>query len=132
MGLTTHGGCSNSESGVTRPKRTGYKTVFSDLKEFSFKIGYRAVRLIEKLISGPLWKRMANENLILRMSSHYQNLLELLESSREDYIEFLRGESFCDPSFTNNRDECLKKLLKPSNEQTKVMAKQYLEIVFVG
>ena len=65
---------------------------------------------------------MASETHIVRMSSHYQNLLEFLESSSEDYSKFFRGDSFCDPSFIN-RDECLIKLLelcdkKTTNDQT--------------
>ena len=92
--------------------------VYCDLVVLSFKIGCRALGLIEKLITGPLWKIMVNETHILRMSSHYQNFLEFLESSSEDCSKFLRGESFCDRSFLN-RDDCL-------------ITKQCLEIVFGG
>ena len=74
---------------------------------------------------------MASETHIFRISSHYQNLLECLESSSKDCSKFLRGESFCDPSFIN-RDECLIKLLEPCDEQTRLMTKQCLEIVFGG
>ena len=74
---------------------------------------------------------MSSETHIVRMSSHYQNLLEFLESSSEDCSKFLRGESFCDLSFIN-RDECLIKHLEPCDEQTQLMTKQCLEIVFGG
>ena len=74
---------------------------------------------------------MANETHILRTSSHYQSLLEFLESSSEDCSKFLRGESFCDPSFIN-RDDCLIQLLEPCDEQIQLMTKQCLEIVFGG
>ena len=43
--------------------------------------------------------------------------------------KFLRDESFCDPSFIN-RDDCLIKLLEPCHDQTQLMTKQCLEIVF--
>ena len=43
--------------------------VYCDLEVLSFKIGCMALGLIEKLITGPLWKIMANETHILRMSS---------------------------------------------------------------
>ena len=69
--------------------------------------------------------------IFLEMSSHYQNFLEFLESSSEDCSKFLRGESFCDPSFIN-RDDCLIKLLEPCDEQIQLMTKQCLEIVFGG
>ena len=105
--------------------------VYWDLEVLSFKIGCSALGLIEKLITGPLWKIMAGETHIVRMSSHYQNLLEFLEPSSEDCSKILRGESFCDPSFIT-RDECLIKLLEPCDEQTQLMTKQCLEIVFGG
>ena len=73
--------------------------VYCDLVVLSFKIGCRALGLIEKLITGRLWKIMAHETHILRMSSHYQRLLEFLESASEDCSKFLRGKSICDPSF---------------------------------
>ena len=100
--------------------------VYWDLEVLSFKIGCRALGLIEKLITGPLWKIMVNETHILRMSSHYQNFLEFLESSSEDCSKFLRGESFI------NRDDCLIQLLEPCDEQIQLMTKQCLEIVFGG
>ena len=105
--------------------------VYWDLEILSFKIGCRALGLIEKLITGPLWKIMPSETQILRMSSHYENLLEFLESSSEDCSKFLRGESFCDPSFIN-REECLIKILEPCDEQTPLMTKQFLEIILGG
>ena len=96
--------------------------VYWDLEVLSFKIGCRALRLIEKLITGSLWKIMANETHILRMSRHCKGLLEFLESSSEDCSKFLRDESFCDPPFIN-RDDCLIKLLEPCHDQTQLMTK---------
>ena len=63
--------------------------VYWDLEVLSFKIGCRALGLTEKLISGLLWKIMANETHILRISSHYQSFLEFLKSSSEDCSKFL-------------------------------------------
>ena len=103
--------------------------VYWDLEVLFFKVVYMTLGLIEKLITGPQWKIMASETHILRMSSHYQNLLEFLESSSEDCSKFLRFESFCDPSFID-RAECLIKLLEPCNEQAQLMTKKCLEIVF--
>ena len=40
--------------------------LYWDLEVLSFKIGCRALGLIEKLITGPLWKIMVNETHILR------------------------------------------------------------------
>ena len=102
--------------------------VYWDLEVLFFKIGCRPLGLIEKLITAPLWKIMANKTHVLRMSSHYQSLLEFLESSSDNCSKFLRGESFYDPSFIN-RDDCLIKLLEPCDQQTQLMTKQCLNIV---
>ena len=63
-----------------------------DLEVLSFKIGCKALELIKKLITGSLWNIIANETHILRMSIHYQSLLEFLESSGEDCSKFPRDE----------------------------------------
>ena len=101
------------------------------LEGLSFSIGSRVLRLIEKLITGPLWNIMVGQTHILRISSHYQKHLEFLESSSEDSSEFLQGEPFCNSLFIN-RDECLKKLFGHSDEQTELMTKECFEIISGG
>ena len=88
-----------------------------------------ALGLIEKLITGPLWKILATENYILNMSKHYQKLTKFFKECSEDCSRFLRGESFCDPSFIN-RDETFVKLMEPYYQEIKLMTKQCLEIIF--
>ena len=46
-------------------------TVYWDLEVVAYRAGYRALTLIEKLITVPLWKMLGTENHILNMSKHY-------------------------------------------------------------
>ena len=45
-----------------------------DLNVFAYRVGWTALGLIEKLITGPLWKIMNCENYIQGLSKHYKNL----------------------------------------------------------
>ena len=105
--------------------------VYWDLEVVAYRAGCRALGLIEKLITGPLWKILATENHILNMSKHYQKLTKFFKECSEDCSRFLRGESFCDPSFIN-RDETFVKLMEPCSQEIELMTKQCLEIIFGG
>ena len=63
------------------------------------------------------------------MSKHYQKLTKFFKECSEDCSRFLRGESFCDPSFIN-RDETFVKHKEPCSQEIELMTKQCLEIIF--
>ena len=48
--------------------------VFPDLQVLTFKVACQALRLIGKLVSGPLWRMMVKEKEVLSMSTHYQSV----------------------------------------------------------
>ena len=80
-----------------------------DLKVLGYKVGCQALGLIEKLITGPLWRIMNKEKCVLGVSKHYQNLLECFEKWEVDCTSFLNNKTFCDSSFVSN-DECFESL----------------------
>ena len=84
--------------------------------------------MIEKLITGPLWKIMATENCIPSISKHQK--LTIKEFS-EDCSRFLVDECFCDPSFIS-RDETFVKLMECCSQEIELTTKQCLEIIFGG
>ena len=140
VGSIAHGGYSNGESGATRPIRSICKSVQKRGCEKSGKIVFFATYLkyefgITSIILIHFWVTDLTSFLSMLpgstffMMSYYQNLVQLLESSSEDFSKFFRGESFYDPSFIN-RDKCLIKLLEPCDEQAQRMTKQCLEIIF--
>ena len=101
------------------------------LEALSFSIQCRTLGLIEKLITGPVWKIMVGETHLLRMSRHCQKHLEFLESSSEDSSEFLKGQFVWKLLFIN-RDECLKKVFEHCDQQTELMTKDCFKILFGG
>ena len=48
--------------------------VFHDLQVLAFEVACQALGLIDKLVSGPLWRMMVKEKEVLSMSTHYQIL----------------------------------------------------------
>ena len=86
--------------------------------------------MIEKLITGPLWKTMATEKYIPSIFKH-QKLTKLIKEFSEDCSRFLRGECFCDPSFIS-MDETFVKVMECCSQEIELMTKQCLEIIFWG
>ena len=103
--------------------------VYWDLKVLAFRVGYRVLGLIEKLVTGPLWRIMVKEKCVLNMSTHYQNLLTCFEKWADDCTSFLNNETSCEPSFIS-QDDCFNSLHKPVSEEIHIMTKQCLEIIF--
>ena len=103
-----------------------------DLKVLAYKVCCRASGLIEKQITGPLWRIMERENCVLNMSEHYQNLLFYFDKWAEDCVSFLlNNETFCDWSFISE-DKCFDSLNEQVSDEEQKMAKQCLEIIFGG
>ena len=106
-------------------------SVHWDLGVIAYRVGCRALGLIEKLVSGPLWKIISKEKQILNMSAHYQDLLSFFEVCADDASAFMKGDkTFCDFAFVN-QDACYRKLITP-DELIDDMTKQALEIIFSG
>ena len=105
--------------------------VYWDLKVLAFRLGCRVLGLIEKLVSGPLWRIMVKEKCVLNMSTNYQKLLTCFERWADDSTSFLNNETFCDPSFIS-QDDCFNSLNEPVSKEMYIMTKQCLEIIFGG
>ena len=102
-----------------------------DHKVLAYKVGCRALGLIEKLIIGPLWGTMNKTKCVLGMSKHYKNLLECFEKWEVNCNFFLNNETFCDNSFVSH-DECFESLCTPVSNEVQRMTKECLEIIFSG
>ena len=74
-------------------KKNNLLTVaYYDLNVTQFKIGSRALELINTLVTGPLWRRLECEKFVLDMSVHYKNMLVLFEKWASNCILFVKGE----------------------------------------
>ena len=50
----------------------------------AFKVDCRVLGLMEKLVTGPLWRIMVKEKCVLNMSTHYHKLLTCFEKWADD------------------------------------------------
>ena len=109
--------------------------VHYDLKVVSYMVGCRALRVIEKLVTGPLWRIIEKESHILDMNKHYQNLLSKFETWAEDAGIFLAGtNSPFEGDFIIKDDvyDCLMQGGSEGREFWDTMTKQCLELIFSG
>ena len=72
------------------------KAVSLNIKEKLFLAGAKALGLISKFITGPLWRILEGKGHILDMNHHYQSLIEFLHKGAtnvDDISKFLIGEN---------------------------------------
>ena len=103
--------------------------VSNDLKVNAYKAGCKALGLIDKLVTGPLWRAMIEEKTALNMTTKYQHMLSCFEKWANDPSLFLSGVDSIFPHLLT-RDQLFDDLTKPSDIDD--MAKQCLEIIFGG
>ena len=106
------------------------KAVHHDLEVMSFVAGCRALGLIDKFVTGPLWRVIENKDVsVLGMSEKYQQLLKCFEMWSVDASPILKGEGVIFQDIPIKRDDCLQKLIAPSPFWD-AMTLQVLELIF--
>ena len=104
--------------------------VNDDLQINAFVAGCRALGLISKLITGPLWRILEDKALhVLDMTTKYQHMLHSFERWAEDASEVLKGEVILFDSVSDVRDPCFEKLIEPSADFD-TLTLQALELIF--
>ena len=105
------------------------KAVLSDLQIQSYLCGCRALGLINKFVTGPLWRLLESEIHILDLNKHYQKICSLFFDLSADASEFMLGNVIFFENIQISKDGIYSSLLLPSDildEPTK----QCLEIIF--
>ena len=99
-----------------------------DLKVRNFKVGCRALGLINKLVTGPLWRKMVEEKSAISMSGHYQKMVQCFKKWADNPNDFILGK---DSLFDNllHKDDIFEALIEP-NEADFDLLKQLLSIIF--
>ena len=69
------------------------KTVYPDLQIKSYLCGCRALGLINKFVTGPLWRLLESGIHILDMNKHYQKMSSLFFDLSVDAKEFMLGNA---------------------------------------
>jgi len=110
------------------PRNKLLKAILEDASNDLYVAGCKALGLIDKLITGPLWRVMESDLHILDMSNYYTRLLQFLVSASEDTTEFLTGETVPFPGISIKKDEVWAALVTPSPLDD--LVQQILQAVF--
>ena len=102
--------------------------VFWDLQVLPYRVGCRALGLIHKSVTAPLWRKMELEKNVLDMTPHYQKMLNLFEKWANDSSDFLTGLDSLFPELLH-KDDLFYSLIKPQSDIDE-MTKQCLEMIF--
>ena len=76
-------------------------SVLKDCKVHHYIAAMKALGLVEKLVTTPLWKIIESKCHIIEMNVHYRNLLGFLESTSQSAAAIQKGESPPFPDFVN-------------------------------
>ena len=106
------------------------KAVHYDLAVSSFLAGCRALGLINKFITGPLWRVLAKNDIsFMDMSARYQRLLKCFEEWANDSTPIISGNAILFDDVEVKKDACFEKLIEESPIWDP-MTKQALELIF--
>ena len=108
--------------------------VHYDINVTSFIAGCRALGLIDKFLTGPLWRLLVQVKNVRDLNNYYQRIEELCLIISNDATEFLNGNVIFFHDFENdlmNKDHIYDRLMEQSEEFDE-LTKQLLEILFAS
>ena len=106
--------------------------VHHDLNEPLYIVGCRALGLINKFVTGPLWRLFVKVKNVLLLNEYYQEMEKQFLELSKDASEFLRGNViFFKDSSLISKDEVYEKLVQ-SSEKYDESTKQLLELLFAS
>ena len=79
--------------------------VYHDFQVLHFRVACQALGLIDKYVTGPLWRMMVKEKEVLNMSKHYQKMYKFFNDCLLDATPFLEVRNSLFPelfAFWNN------------------------------
>ncbi|XP_072177862.1 uncharacterized protein [Diadema setosum] len=106
------------------------RAVDADLHVTQYLAATRALGLIDKLVTAPLWRVINEAGHIVDMSAHYSNLHACFVNWANDATQFMRGEAVAFEGKHNPDDPIFMSLVTP-NAELDEMTKQILELVFL-
>ena len=105
------------------------KAVHSDLQIKSYLCGCRALGLINKFVTGPLWRLLESGIHILDMNKHYEKMSSLFFDLSVDAKESMLGNVIYFENVEISKDDVYNSRILPSNILNE-STKQCLEIIF--
>ena len=106
------------------------QAVLSDLRNPTNLAGCRALGLIDKVVTGPLWRKLVESSTsVLQMSSVYTRVKAKFDTWSQNSCSILQGSDFIEDGSFAPEDEVWKMLIEPS-EATDVMTEELLQLLF--
>jgi len=107
------------------------KAVLADIKVPEFLAGCKALGLINKVVTGPLWRVIESKDIsILDMNTHYRRLLDCVNEWSVDASDVVSGEVTLFPDYPPTQDEIFDSLVKPSDLDS--TAQEILQVLFTS
>ena len=105
------------------------QSVLADLKSPVFEAGCRALGLVDKIITGPLWRKLTESSVsVLQMSNVYCEMKDKFDQWKEDAVAFTKGEAFLDSAGEVHKDEVWLALINPCDSDA--MTTELLQVLF--
>ncbi|KAJ8048656.1 hypothetical protein HOLleu_01057 [Holothuria leucospilota] len=101
--------------------------VNADLSVPQFVAGTKALGIIDKVVTGPLWRALEKETHVLNMNQRYSRLLCCFEKWGQDASDLVTGKDILYPDVPVNKDSVYDTLMQ--NNQYDAMVKQLLEML---
>ena len=93
--------------------------VYFDLSEPAYIVGCRALGLVNKFLTGPLWRLLVKIKNILELNKYYQRIEQLSLEISNDASDFLSGNVIFFEEFEDglmSKDNIYYKLLEPNEK----------------
>ena len=105
------------------------RAVFSDVKVPEYRAGCKALGLVNKIVTGPLWRVLETQDIsILDMNEKFCHLKSSLEQWSQDALPVLTGEAILYNDFPPTKDQIFESLVAPSIYDA--TTQEILEVLF--
>ena len=106
------------------------QSVLDDLKQSVYISGCRALGLIDKVVTGPLWRKLEESNIsVLDMGSYYTEMKARFDSWSTDSRAFVEGTACITSDIPIHKDDVWSALVA-NNDVTDIMTLEALQILF--
>jgi len=105
------------------------RAVLADIKVPEYKAGCKALGVINKIITGPLWRVLESRDIsILKMNEKFCHLKSCLDNWSQDATSVMSGEAVLYSDFLPTKDQIYESLFAPSVYDA--TAQELLEVIF--
>lgn len=105
------------------------RAVYSDIQVPEYLAGCRALGLINKVVTGPLWRVLESKDIsITDMNDYYQILVSCVDEWSLDASKLLHGEAVLYPEFPPDEDVVWESLITSS--ESDCVTQEILQIIF--